>query len=83
MTDASDADLQPYIAAESLALGDAGDGRRCGLGRIAEADGRRLEVTDLDWSCGFRATLGGTSADLALVLCGRRIPTGRFEGESP
>jgi uncharacterized protein (TIGR03083 family) len=44
--------------------------------------GRRLEATDLDWSYGSGATLSGTSADLALVLCGRRISTGRFDGES-
>ena len=42
--------------------------------------GRRLEATGLDWSYGSGATLSGTSADLALILCGRRIPGGRFDG---
>ena len=44
-------------------------------------DGRRLEATDLDWSYGSGAPLRGSAADLALVLCGRRLPPGRLEGE--
>jgi uncharacterized protein (TIGR03083 family) len=42
--------------------------------------GRRLEATDLDWSYGSGATLIGSSADLALALCGRKLPPGRLHG---
>ena len=44
-------------------------------------EGRRLEASDLDWSYGSGPTLRGAAADLALVLCGRTIPPGRFRGE--
>ena len=36
--------------------------------------GRRLEATDLDWSVGTGTTERATAADLALALCGRRVP---------
>jgi uncharacterized protein (TIGR03083 family) len=42
--------------------------------------GRRLEATDLDWAYGSGDNLRATAADLALVLCGRRIPPGRLDG---
>jgi uncharacterized protein (TIGR03083 family) len=43
--------------------------------------GRRLEATDLNWSCGVGALLRGTAEDLALALCGRTIPSGRLHGD--
>ena len=36
--------------------------------------GRRLETTDLDWSVGAGTTEQVSAADLALALCGRRVP---------
>ena len=44
-------------------------------------DGRRLEATDLDWSYGSGPALRGAAEDLALAICGRRLPDGRLEGE--
>ena len=43
-------------------------------------DGRRLEATDLDWSFGAGREIRAMAADLALLLCGRKIPSERFEG---
>ncbi|MFE0627153.1 maleylpyruvate isomerase family mycothiol-dependent enzyme [Streptomyces sp. NPDC058864] len=44
-------------------------------------EGRRLRATDLDWSYGSGPELRGTGEDLALAMCGRRLPAGRLEGE--
>ena len=44
--------------------------------------GRSLQATDLDWSYGSGPALRGPAEDLALVLCGRAVPTGRLEGEA-
>ncbi|MFF7211265.1 maleylpyruvate isomerase family mycothiol-dependent enzyme [Streptomyces sp. NPDC008238] len=45
-------------------------------------EGRRLRATDLDWSYGSGPELRGTGEDLALAMCGRRLPAGRLEGAS-
>jgi uncharacterized protein (TIGR03083 family) len=42
--------------------------------------GRTLQATDLDWSYGSGPALQGPAAELALVLCGRRLPPGRLQG---
>lgn len=44
-------------------------------------EGRRLQATDLDWSCGSGPALRGAAEDLALLLCGRTVPHGRLDGE--
>jgi uncharacterized protein (TIGR03083 family) len=44
-------------------------------------EGRRLEATDLDWSYGSGSVLRGSAGDLALTLCGRRVPPGRLDGQ--
>ncbi len=44
--------------------------------------GRRLETTDLDWSYGSGPMLRGKAGDLALALCGRRVPPALLEGDS-
>lgn len=46
-----------------------------------DISGRALQATDLDWSYGSGAPLVGSAADLALHLCGRRLPVGRLDGE--
>lgn len=43
--------------------------------------GRLLRATDLDWSYGSGPELRGTGEDLALAMCGRRLPAGRLQGE--
>jgi uncharacterized protein (TIGR03083 family) len=43
--------------------------------------GRTLEASDIDWSYGSGPLLRGRAEDLALVLCGRTIPSDRFNGE--
>jgi uncharacterized protein (TIGR03083 family) len=35
---------------------------------------RRLEATDLAWSWGSGSVIRGRASDLALMLCGRRVP---------
>jgi hypothetical protein len=44
-------------------------------------DGRSLQATDLDWSYGSGPLLSGKAEDIALVLCGRTIPSGRIAGK--
>jgi uncharacterized protein (TIGR03083 family) len=46
-----------------------------------KVEGRSLQATDIDWSCGAGSPLRGTAGDLALVLCGRRLPYAHLEGE--
>ena len=45
-----------------------------------DLDGVRLWATDIDWSYGSGEPLSGRAQDLLLLLCGRRVPTGRLEG---
>ena len=44
-------------------------------------EGRSLQATDLDWSYGSGPVLRGPAGYLALVMCGRKVPEGRLEGE--
>ena len=44
-------------------------------------EGRSLQATDLDWSYGSGPALRGAAGDLAVMLCGRRLPAGRIEDE--
>ena len=46
-------------------------------------DGRGLQATDLDWSYGSGPARRGAAGDLAAMLCGRTLPTGRIEDEQP
>jgi uncharacterized protein (TIGR03083 family) len=43
--------------------------------------GIQLCADDLDWTFGSGTPLTGTGTDLALLLAGRRLPTGRLGGE--
>lgn len=43
-------------------------------------DGIQLRAEDIDWSFGSGAPLAGAAQDLALVLCGRKLPAGRLRG---
>jgi uncharacterized protein (TIGR03083 family) len=43
-------------------------------------DDRRFEATNLDWTYGSGASLRATAQDLALVMCGRKVPTDRLDG---
>ena len=45
-----------------------------------DLDGVQLRATDLDWSYGSGEPLHGRAQDLLLLLCGRRVATGRLEG---
>ena len=45
-----------------------------------ELTGIDLHATDIDWSFGSGAPLSGRAQDLALVLCGRKLPVGRLRG---
>jgi uncharacterized protein (TIGR03083 family) len=44
-------------------------------------EGRSLQATDLDWSYGSGPALRGAAGDLAVMLCGRKLPAGRIEDE--
>lgn len=48
----------------------------------ADLAGVALQATDIDWSYGTGTPVRGRAHDLLLVLCGRRLPTGRLEGEA-
>ncbi|MDT7801125.1 MAG: hypothetical protein QOI78_4558 [Actinomycetota bacterium] len=43
--------------------------------------GVSLRADDLDWSYGSGTPLTGAAQDLLLVLCNRRLPSGRLRGE--
>ncbi|KAB2339441.1 maleylpyruvate isomerase family mycothiol-dependent enzyme [Actinomadura rudentiformis] len=47
----------------------------------ADLDGIELRADDMDWSFGSGAPVTGAAQDLAMVLCGRRLPAGRLSGE--
>jgi uncharacterized protein (TIGR03083 family) len=47
----------------------------------ADLAGVELRARDLDWGLGSGTPLTGTAADLLLVVCGRKLPAGRLEGE--
>jgi hypothetical protein len=44
--------------------------------------GISLQATDLDWTYGAGTPVLGSAQDLALVLCGRKLPAGRLTGAS-
>jgi uncharacterized protein (TIGR03083 family) len=46
----------------------------------ADLTGSELRADDIDWSFGTGAVVAGQAQDLALVLCGRRLPAGRLRG---
>ncbi|MCY0939471.1 maleylpyruvate isomerase family mycothiol-dependent enzyme [Streptomyces sp. H34-S4] len=46
-------------------------------------DGIELRADDIDWSFGTGTPLTGRAQDLALVLCGRKLPAGRLRGMHP
>ena len=47
----------------------------------ADLTGIELRADDIDWSFGSGTPVSGPAQDLALVLCGRRLPGGRLHGE--
>src|SRR6266540_864624 len=53
-----------------------------GLDRRVPPERVALRATDLDWSHGTGTPLRGLAQDLLLVLCGRRLPPGRLQGEA-
>ena len=46
-----------------------------------DLSGVRLRAEDIDWTSGSGQQLSGAAQDLALVLCGRKLPPGRLHGE--
>ncbi|HEX3790786.1 MAG TPA: maleylpyruvate isomerase family mycothiol-dependent enzyme [Pseudonocardiaceae bacterium] len=48
----------------------------------ADLGGVELTATDLDWSFGTGTPVSGAAQDLALLLCGRKLPAGRLESAS-
>ena len=47
----------------------------------ADLTGIELRADDLDWSFGSGTPVSGHAQDLALALCGRRLPAGVLRGE--
>jgi uncharacterized protein (TIGR03083 family) len=47
-----------------------------------DLDDVQLRATDVDWSYGSGEPLHGRGQDLLLLLCGRRVATGRLEGSA-
>jgi uncharacterized protein (TIGR03083 family) len=46
-----------------------------------DLDGIELRADDLDWSFGSGTPVSGSAQDLALVVCGRKLPPGHLRGE--
>ena len=42
--------------------------------------GIELRADDLDWSYGSGTPVSGSAQDLALVVCGRKLPPGHLRG---
>jgi uncharacterized protein (TIGR03083 family) len=49
----------------------------------ASLDGIQLRASDTGWSFGSGTPVTGAAQDLALVVCGRRLPPGRLDGAVP
>ncbi len=47
----------------------------------ADLSGIELRATGTDWAFGSGSPVTGSAQDLALALCGRKLPPGRLEGE--
>jgi uncharacterized protein (TIGR03083 family) len=47
-----------------------------------DLSGVELRADDLDWSFGSGTPVSGSAQDLALVICGRKLPAGRLRGEA-
>ncbi|MGP3948739.1 hypothetical protein [Streptomyces sp. 7N604] len=47
-----------------------------------DLSGIKLCADDIDWSFGSGTPVSGTAQDLALILCGRKLPAGRLRGAS-
>jgi uncharacterized protein (TIGR03083 family) len=43
--------------------------------------GLSLRATDMDWTFGSGTPISGAAEDLALLVCGRKLPGGRIHGE--
>lgn len=46
-----------------------------------DLEGLSLRATDIDWTFGSGTPITGTAEDIALFVCGRRLPAGRIHGE--
>ena len=46
-----------------------------------DLSGIELRADDIDWSFGSGQRVSGTAQDLALALCGRKLPAGQLRGE--
>jgi uncharacterized protein (TIGR03083 family) len=49
----------------------------------ARLAGIQLRATDTGWSFGSGTPVTGAAQDLALLVCGRRLPPGRLDGAVP
>jgi len=48
----------------------------------ADLSGIELQADDMDWSFGVGQPVSGHAQDLALVICGRKLPAGRLHGQA-
>ena len=46
-----------------------------------DLEGIELRADDLDWSFGSGTPVSGSAQDLALVVCGRKLPPGHLRGD--
>jgi uncharacterized protein (TIGR03083 family) len=46
-----------------------------------DLDGLKLRATDMDWEFGSGKLITGAAEDLALMVCGRKLPSGRIHSE--
>jgi hypothetical protein len=46
----------------------------------AQLDDVQLRAEEIDWTFGTGTPVFGAAQDLALVICGRRLPAGRLRG---
>ncbi|MFC0007624.1 maleylpyruvate isomerase family mycothiol-dependent enzyme [Micromonospora siamensis] len=74
--------LDRLVPAQRMALVLAGMRPRALAYFGTDLTGVRLQATDLDWGHGAGTPVRGLAQDLLLVVCGRRLPAGRLDGDA-
>ncbi|PZG01746.1 maleylpyruvate isomerase family mycothiol-dependent enzyme [Micromonospora deserti] len=75
-------DLDRRVPPERVAMVLAGMRPRNIAFFRTDLTGVALRATDLDWTYGTGQPVRGLAQDLLLVLCGRRLPPGKLDGEA-
>jgi uncharacterized protein (TIGR03083 family) len=74
--------LERHVPADRMRIVLAGVTRPKSLRYFGvDLTGIEMRASDVDWSTGAGTPLTGSAQDLALAVCGRKLPAGRLHGE--